>query len=716
MLEWEDIHHQLLQIIKGQMSLGLNAEPATFDAIHKAILPGLLLFVGMRGDNVEYQGLRNKKFYIHPGSGLFNSKPKWVVCAEQIETSKLYARNIAKVKPAWIEHSARHLSKQELFDAHWSRKAKRVFVYERIVLSGLVLVPRRKIAYDRVDKKAARDIFIRSALVQMDFSSSANFFVHNRKLVDSVQYLQHKRRRPDLLVADEQLYEWFDARLPDTVWDGYALDKYLSTASKSQLDNLQLTIQDVMDDEQSDQINRLYPDLIMAGSQQIKLEYRLEPGHQHDGVTAMIPLHQLAQIDPAVFQWLVPGLLRDKICGLIRSLPKALRKHFVPVPDFADQCIAQLDIGKGSLHRQLTTLLKQSANLHLQADMLDENALEDYLRMNFMIVDNNNKTIATSRNLQALQAQLMGDAGKAFTSVAQTVLQTEVSQEWVFGEISHQHQTSSKKLNVSGYPALTAQPNGVSVVLYETEQLAQYQHRCGLIHLIRLQSGKDIEYLRKKILTDIKTPLLYNQLPQMIASASREFVSDYYHDMVSLIIDATFLQDNTDIRSQQVFETMYLEFKNQLILTANTIQQQISEILQAHQHIQSQLTSQAIPQLIREDIQQQLACLLYKGFLGQTPAQQLKQFPRYLKAISYRLDKAMENSQRDERALSELYTLWNPYWQTVSDATNHQTIPPAMDSFRWSLEEFRVSLFAQQIKTAYPVSKKRLDKQWQQRI
>lgn len=715
MLEWEDIHHQLLQIIKGQMSLDLNAEPATFDAIHRAILPGLLLFVGMRNETAEYQGLRNKKFYIHPGSGLFNSKPKWVVCAEQVETSKLYARNVAKIKPAWIERSAQHLSKREFFDAHWSRKQKRVFVYERIVLSGLMLVPRRKIAYDTVDKKAAREIFIRSALAQMDFLSQAEFFTHNRKLIESVEYLQHKRRRPDLLASDEQLFEWFDARLPNTVWDGHTLNKWLASANNTEINHLKLSINDVLDVEQSEQINDLYPDQMTVGSQHFKLKYRLEPGHQDDGVTATIPLHQLAQIDPAVFQWLVPGLLRDKVCGLIRSLPKSLRKHFVPVPDYADRCLQQLEVGKGSLHQQLTTLLKQSINIHLQADMLDENALEDYLRMNFIIVDKNNKTIDSSRNLEALQAQLMGDAGKAFSSIAETALNSEVSREWVFGEIAYQHQSSSQALNVSGYPALTAHQDGVTVALYETELLAQYHHRNGLIHLFRLHLDKEIDYLRRKILTDVRAPLLYNQLPHAVESHGRQ-ARDYYDDIVSLIIDATFLQNEADIRSQQVFETQFIEFKNQLILTANDIQKQVAELLKMHQQIQSQLASKDIPPLMRNDVQQQLNQLFYQGFLGQTPVLQLKQFPRYLKAITYRLEKALENSLRDEHAINELQSVWNPYWKTVSETASHQEIPPAMDQFRWSLEEFRVSLFAQQLKTAYPVSKKRLEKQWSQRV
>ncbi len=718
LLEWEDIHHQLLQIIKGQMGLVLNAEPAEYDAIHRAILPGLLLFVGMRDETVEYQGLRNKKFYIHPGSGLFASKPKWVVCAEQIETSKLYARNVAKVKPAWIESSARHLSKRELFDAHWSRKQKRAFVYERIVLSGLVLVPRRKIPYDSVDKKAAREIFIRSALAQMDFSSQADFFVHNHKLIESVQYLQHKRRRPDLLVSDEQLYEWFDARLPNTVWDGYTLDKWLAGVNKTELNHLKLSINDVLEIEQPEKINNLYPDEITVGSHHFKLAYRLEPGHPNDGVTVIIPLHQLAQIDPAVFQWLVPGLLRDKVCGLIRSLPKSLRKHFVPVPDYADRCLQQLETGIGSLHQQLATLLKQSINIHLQAAMLDENALDDYLRMNFIIVDKNNKTIASSRNLQALQAQLMGDAGKAFTAIAETALESKVSREWVFGQIPRKHESSKNAMEVSGYPALTTHPDGVTVSLYETELLADYHHRNGLIHIIGLQLGKEIDYLRRKILTDIKTPLLYNQLselPKAIELSGRQ-INDYYTDIVSLIIDATFLQNNADIRSQQAFETTFLEFNNQLILTAHQIQQQVAEVLQTHQQIQAQLTAKNIPQLMANDIQQQLDRLFYQGFLRQIPAQQLTQFPRYLKAIAYRLEKALENSVRDEHAISELHSVWNPYWSAVSEADGRQKIPPAMDEFRWSLEEYRVSLFAQQLKTAYPVSKKRLEKKWSQRV
>ena len=712
LLEWEDIHQQLLHIIKDQLKLKLSSKPAQYDAIHRAILPGLLLFVGMREEKAEYQGLRNKKFYIHPGSGMFESKPKWVVCAEQIETSKLYARTVAKIKPAWIEHSARHLNKRELFDAHWSRKQKRVFVYERIVLSGLVLVPRRKIPYDSCDKAGAREIFIRSALVQMDFSCQADFYTHNCQLIESVQYLQHKRRRPDLLVSDEQLFEWFDTRLPETVWDGYTLNKWLEQAG-TLADTLKLTIEDVLEVEQSEQINCQYPDEITLGSHRFNLKYRLEPEHQDDGVTTIIPLHQLAQVDPAVFQWLVPGLLRDKICGLIRSLPKSLRKHFVPVPDYADHCLQLLEIGSGSLHQQLTAILKQSINVHIQEDMLDENALDDYLRMNFTITDQG-KTIASSRNLEALQAQLMDDAGKAFNSIAESALKSKVGREWVFGEIPLQHQGESKIHKVTGYPALTKHKDGVTVVLYETELVAQYQHRNGLIELIGLQLNKEKDYLRRKILTNIRAPLLYNQLAGKPDSNQAE-IGDYYSDIIQLIIDATFLQSNPEIRSKSQFQAVFDNFKSELILTANDIQQQVFEVLESHQKIQSRLTNKDIPGLMRDDIQQQLTRLLYQGFLGQIPAYQLKQVPRYLKAITYRLEKAIENVERDERAINELQSVWNPYWNAVSKVETGKQIPPSMDQFRWSLEEYRVSLFAQQLKTAFPVSRKRLEKQWTER-
>lgn len=713
LLEWEDIHHQLLQVIKGQMRFSLNSEPAGYETIHRAILPGLLLFVGMREEQSEYVGLRNKTFHIHPGSSLFQNKPKWIVCAEQVETSKVYARSVARVKPAWIEHSARHLSKRELFDAHWSRKQKRVFVYERIVFSGLVLVPKRKIPYDSCDKASAREIFIRSALVQMDFSCQADFFIHNQQLIESVQYLQHKRRRPDLLISDEKLYEWFDARLPENVWDGYTLDRWLKNTDERQVAQLKLNLDDVIEIDDYEQLNQLYPDHITVGEHIIQLKYRLEPGHQEDGITAIIPLHQLSQINPVAFQWLVPGLLRDKICGLIRSLPKSLRKQFVPVPDYADACLQRLDFGSGSLHSQLASILRQSSNAHITTDMLDENALEDHLRMNFKIIDHG-KTIASSRNLEALQARFMDDAGKAFTTIAESALKSKISREWVFGDIQNKHQINDNHRQVTGYPALTKHKDGVTLVLYETEQLARYHHRFGLIHLLSLHLKKEIDYLRRKILTDIKIPLLYNLLPEK-KEITGNHSNDYFKDIIMLIVDTTFLLNNPDIRTRQDFECLLNNHKNQLILTANEIQQQIGEILQIRQIIHSRLEGKEIPQLIRDDIQQQLTRLMYKGFLADIPAHQLKQFPRYLKAITLRLDKAIENVVRDERAVIELQSVWEPYWNTISETDTSKTIPPAMDAFRWSLEELRVSLFAQQLKTAYPVSRKRLEKQWSER-
>ncbi len=714
MQEWHDIHCQLLEIVKGQMKFVFNAELAHYDAIHRAILPGLLLHVGMREDSVEYQGLRNKRFFLHPGSVLFESKPKWVVSAEQTETTRLFARTVAKVKPSWIESCARHLSKRELFDAHWSRKRKRVFVYERILLSGLVLVPRRRIPYDTCDRTASREIFIRSALVQMEFSCQAEFFKHNRALIEAVEYLQHKRRRPDLMVSDEQLFEWFDARLPQTIWDGHTLDQWLAKSSHEQTEALKLSINDVLKTEQSEHINRLYPDQFKCGEHSVQLQYLLEPGHQLDGVSAVIPLHQLSQLNPLQFQWLVPGLLYDKLCGLIRTLPKALRKQFVPVTDCARECQEQLEFGCGSLHEQLIASLKSRSNVHLTSAMLDENGLDDYLRMNFVIVDGD-QTLGVSKDLEALQRQFMGDAVKAFSNVAETVFNSDISREWTFGEIPDKLSSRLQSDQVSGFPALTAHRQGVRIELYETEKLAHYQHRNGLICLLGFSLKKELDYVRRKILTNVQAQLQYNLLPANTSGTGSQH-TDYFEEIYTLILAATFLEDGIEIRTQQQFEAVFNEHKSKLIQNANDIQQLLVEILQSRQSVIQKINQKQMTKDVSNDMIQQINCLFYQGFLSQTPFPQIKQYPRYLKAMHYRMDKASENIWRDQQALAELHTLWEPFWNSVTNSTIHQLTPPAMDTFRWSLEELRVSLFAQQLKTAYPVSIKRLEKQWHERI
>ncbi|MCK5188542.1 MAG: DUF3418 domain-containing protein, partial [Methylococcales bacterium] len=332
-------HTQIMQVVKGELKLKPNMVEASYEEIHRALIPGLLSSIGFRHEQYEYLGARNLKFYIFPGSGQHKVRPKWLLAAEQVETSKVYARNVAKIEPQWIEQCAGHLLKRSYYDPHWEKKVGRSAVYERTILYGLTLQAKRKVPYERVDPVAARELFIRHGLVNHDYHCQAPFFKANQKMLEEVGYIQHKGRRVDLVEDEEWLYQFYDKKLPAEVVNGITLAKWRKTAERENPTLLFLKKEDLTR-EQDDWVNeRDFPDIIKLGRLTIQLQYRFEPGHDEDGVTAIIPVHWLNQISQQPLEWLVPGMLKEKLIALVKGLPKQLRKHFVPVPQTVERCL-----------------------------------------------------------------------------------------------------------------------------------------------------------------------------------------------------------------------------------------------------------------------------------------------------------------------------------------------------------------------------------------
>ena len=397
MTEWHDIHGQIMEVIKGELELKLNQAPGEYGEIHRALLAGLLSHVSLLQEQAEYTGARGAKLFIHPGSFLFKSKPKWIVSAEQVETTKVYARTVAKIEPEWIEQVGAHRVKQQHYDPHWERKAARVAVHERTLLFGLTVQAGRKIPYERVNPTEARELFIRYALVRMDYDSKAPFFLHNLKLLSEADYLQQKGRRVDLLVDEAWLYRYFDERIPSEVVNGVTFERWRKGAEKRQPDLLKLTHGDITVKEDAALDVSNFPDHFELGPLRVALQYRFEPGHEDDGVTAIIPLHLLNPLEPEPFRWLVPGLLREKVTALIKSLPKTLRIHFVPVPDHAERVLPMLDFGRGSFYAQISSALKKTGGIAVSTQSFREELLPAHLRMNFAVVNEANQVIDRAR-------------------------------------------------------------------------------------------------------------------------------------------------------------------------------------------------------------------------------------------------------------------------------------------------------------------------------
>jgi len=710
MREWFDIHAQIMQVVKGDLKMNPNTDDPGYEKIHRALLPGLLSNIGFRHEQYEYLGARGLKFFIFPGSGLHKLKPKWIMAAEQVETSKVYARNVARIEPEWIEQCAEHLVKHNYYDPHWEKKGARCMVSSRTLLYGLTLQAGRKIPYDHVDPKAAREIFIRSALVDHDYHSNAPFYVANQKLLEEVGMIQHKGRRVDLVEDEQWLYEFYDSKLPPEVVSGVTLDTWRKTAERANPLILFLTKEDLTREQEQDYVNEWdFPDSKKIGNLTIPLQYRFEPGHNEDGVTAIIPVHQLNQVSQTAFDWLVPGLLEEKCIALIKSLPKNIRKHFVPVPETVKQCLEIEPDFKGSLQEWLGNRLKKLTGEAIPLNAWNMDVLTDHLKMNFRVVDDQGQLLDYGRDLKKLQLKHTAKAGDSFDQIAADELNYTGCIGWAFDDLPETYQFIQKGQAFVGYPAIIDEGDAVGVRIFDTEQKAALQHQAGLMRLFQLQLRKECTYILKNMPKSAAAELTYNRLPKHPIIGSDAVVS-YKDDVLYVALHSVFVEGRT-IRTQQAFEQTLQQNKSGLIGAANDAGKVALEIMELYGAIKTQLNRFNANDPLAKDINEQLDLLIYAGFIRNTPSQQLKAIPRYLKAAQYRLDKRDNIPQKVQEA--NRYAI--RFWKDVEKTVKKDKVIPEQDPFRWMLEEFRVSLFAQQLKTAYPVSSKRMDKAWDER-
>ncbi len=712
MTEWHDIHGQIMEVVKGELDLRLNQAPGEYGEIHRALLSGLLSNVSLKQEQNEYVGARGARLFIHPGSFLFKAKPKWIMSAEQVETTKVYARTVAKIEPDWIEKMGAHLVKQQHYDPHWERKAARAAVHERTTLFGLVIQAGRKIPYERINPKEARELFIRHALVYMDYDSKAPFLLHNLKLLEEADYLQQKGRRADLLVDEDWLFRWFDERIPEDVVNGVSFERWRKAAEARNPDILKLSRADITAKEDASLDARNFPDHFQAGPLRFQLQYRFEPGHEDDGVTTIMPLHLLNQLDPEPFRWLVPGLLREKIVALIKSLPKTYRIHFVPVPDHADRALPMLDIGRGSLYAQLASALKKTGGIALSPDAFREDTLPAHLRMNFAVVDEFNAVIDRSRDLKELKARHSADAGRNFQQLARQAYLHTGCKDWSFADLPRCFDGQHDGQTVYGFPAVVDEGETVGVRVFDTPEEAARQQQLGLARLFRLVLAKELKYLKKNLAVNAQAELLYKQLPaHPFLYPELKSGRDLREDLLDRLMGALFLEGQPDIRDARAFEGRLKAHRTELVLKADEMARTAQALLQLYGEAQAKLKAcRAGP--ARADMQEQLALLIYAGFWITTPYRQIREMPRYLKAVLHRLEKSAQDPLRDLKQFSELEPFWSRYWKAVKGAPGR--ISPERDGFRWQLEEFRVSLFAQSLKTPYPISAKRLEESWKQ--
>ncbi len=709
MREWFDNHAQILQIIKGELKLKLSEQQASYEQLHCAILPGLLSNIGFRHEQYEYLGGRGLKFFIFPGSGVHKLKPKWIVAAEQVETSKVYARTVARIEPEWIEQCAEHLVKHNYYDPHWEKKAGRSAVYQRTILYGLTLQAGRKIPYEHVDAKGAREMFIQSALVEHEYHTNAPFFTANQKLLEEVGMIQHKGRRVDLVEDELWLFSFYDSKLPPEVTNGAALDSWRKLAEKQNPKILFLTREDLTREQEHVVNEWAYPDSKKIGQLSIALQYRFEPGHDEDGVTAVIPVHLLNQITRTPFDWLVPGMLEEKCVAMIKTLPKNLRKHFVPVPETVKRCLEIEPDFKGSIEEWLGTRLRKLTGEAIPLNAWVMDSLTPHLQMNYRIVDEHGKLLDYGRDLRRLQQQYTVQAVDSFEQHAADELNYSGCIQWAFDDLPESHTFIQRGQTFTGFPALVDEGDAVGVRLFDTRAKAEQEHTPGLLRLLQLRLRKECTYIQKNNLSSASAELNYSRLPQhpMLPKAQ---ASSYKDDLLTLILHAVFIGGKT-IRTEHAFEQSVKDNKPRLQTLANEASTIALDIMSAYQTLQKDLQRFNPKDPLANDIREQLNLLIYNGFIKVTPYDSFKAIPRYLKAMQYRLDKLDNSSQKAQ----EIARYAIRFWKDIEKQAKKHNVIPEQDPFRWMLEELRVSLYAQQLKTAYPVSAKRLDKAWDDR-
>lgn len=728
--EWRDVHSQLFTLVREQ-GWRMNEAAATYEQLHLALLTGLLGNVGYKSDDEPlYLGARGIRFHLWPGSALTKKAGRWVVAGELVETSRLFARTIANIQPEWLERVGGHLLKKSWGDPRWEKKSGQVSAYERATLYGLVVYSQRRTDYGKIQPAEAREIFIRSALVQGDFETRAPFFTHNQKLIREIENLEHKSRRLDVLVDEELIAAFYDKLLPESIHNTVDFEQWLRKASKDDPKLLYLSRDDLMRHEAAGVTTDLFPKVMRTAGIEMSLTYHFEPGAVRDGVTLTVPLYSLNQVSFARCEWLVPGMLKDKTHLLLKSLPQKLRRHCVPLPDYAagfcDRIHEAKKFGQGSLLDAVIADVRSQTTVVIKTSDFKLETLPAHHFMNFKIIDEHGRQLDMGRNLSALQAELGTQAREQFQKIAEQAVPVEgvvgsnaaVSHKptqsrsaagpanfqqlttWSFDALPELLEIQQGKQTLIGFPALVDRVTHCDLEVFDDPNEAATVHKHGLQRLFSLQLKEQLKYLEKNVAG------LQQMGMQFMALGSQEELRD---QIIQAGLTRACLQLPLPTNANE-FNQRRDEGKARLNLLVNEIARLIGQILGEYHSLPKKLQSLKSHPAAQADMHAQLQSLIHKRFVVETEHGQLAHFPRYLKAVQVRLDKLRTDPTRDVRLMSEWQQAAMP-WQRALKSGAHSD--PKMHEFRWMLEELRVSLFAQELKTPMPVSVKRLQKVWE---
>jgi ATP-dependent helicase HrpA len=767
--EWRDVHSQLLTVVR-EHGWRLNEVEATFEQVHLSLLTGLLGNIGMKADDEpHYLGARGIKFHLWPGSALVKKAGRWVMAAELVETSRLYARCLARIEPEWVEKIGAHLLKTSLSEPHWEKKPAQVSAYERGTLYGLIIYNRRRVAFGRQDPRRARELFIRGALVDGEFDTKLAFFAHNRKLLADIEQLEHKSRRQDVLVDDELIHGFYDQAIPEGIHTGAAFERWYrdevrkSGQTEDKLRLLYLSRDDLMRHEAAGVTTDLFPKRLTMAGVEMGLSYHFEPGSPRDGVTLQVPLYALNQVDARRAEWLVPGMLKEKVQLLLKSLPQKLRRHCVPLPEFAAGFVERASgerFGAGALLDVLIGDIRNQTQIAMKSSDFKLETLAAHLFMNFKVIDEHGRQLGMGRNLAQLRGELGAQAQQHFQKIAAAATLAPAGESaegaelrpapaaagsagrsapprtapatakgaaggageggqggqgapggatalyenlttWNFGKLPELLEIRRRGQTLFGYPALVDRGTHCDVEVFDSPEEAARIHRAGLRRLFALQLKEPIKYLEKNL------PGLREMAMQYMTLGSQDELRD---QLIDTALDRACLQDPLPV-DDAGFHARRDEGRSRLNLLAQEIARLVGQILAEYAGLGKKLAQAKPFAAAHADMMAQLGALVGKRFVIDTPYPQLAHFPRYLKGIAMRIDKLKADAARDARQLAEFAPLNQQYQRALSQRGG--AADARLTEFRWLLEELRISLFAQELRTPMPVSVKRLHKVWE---
>ncbi|PSB77690.1 ATP-dependent RNA helicase HrpA [Photobacterium damselae subsp. damselae] len=699
--EWQDIHFQVRQVVR-ELELRINDTEAGYDAVHMSLLSGLLSHIGMKDqEKNEYQGARNARFNIFPGSGIFKKQPKWVMVAELVETSRLWGRIAAKIQPEWVEPLAQHLLKRSYSEPHWEKKSAAVHAFEKVTLYGIPVVAKRKVNYGRIDPTLSREIFIRSALVEGDWDTKHKFFQQNRKLLREVEELEHKSRRRDILIDDEQLFEFYDQRIDLSVVSGRHFDTWWKKASKENPELLNFEREMLFRNDASHVTDLDYPNFWHQGNLKLKLSYQFEPGEDNDGVTVHVPLAILNQVEPDGFDWQIPGLRHELVVALIKSLPKTLRRNFVPAPNYADAFLSRTKVMEAPLLDSMEKELKRITGVTILREDWNLDQIPDHLKITFRAVDHRNRKLRENKDLYELKDSLKEKVQQTLSQVADDDIEQEGLKTWSFGTLPERYQQKRGGFEVRAYPAIVDNNDSVGIKLFETEEEQHRAMQQGQRRLILLNIPSPIKYLHDNLPNKSKLGLYFNPYGRVL---------DLIDDCIACGIDKLIEQKGGIVWQPEAFEALKDYVRAELGDTVVEIAKQVEEILTTAFNINKRLKGRVdlTMAFALSDIKAQLEGLIFKGFATECGWKRLPDILRYMRAIERRLEKLPIDPNKDRVHILKVESMVNEYKELLNKIPKGQPIPENVKEIRWMIEELRVSYFAQQLGTPYPISDKRI--------